>query len=130
AVYLDDTAVDGVEVVDAPQQRALARPRRPEDADDLTGAHLDVDAPEHMVVPEPLVYAVNAQHRVGRSSCGGYLRHCAPPVVVVAKAVVVAMVVVPGPVLLDARRDPGCEALKRRSRKCWPMPAMVTRIRY
>ena len=60
---MDRSGVDGLEPVDAPQQRGLARPRRTDEAHDLAGADVERDAAQHRDVPEALVHAIDAQQR-------------------------------------------------------------------
>ena len=54
AVDPDAAAVDRLELVDAAQERRLARARRPEQADDLAAVHVEVDALEHLGAVEAL----------------------------------------------------------------------------
>src|SRR5262249_45745419 len=65
AVDLDPAAVDLLQVVDAAQERRLARPRRPDDADDLGAAHVERDAPQHLEPTEALVYVLGVENEVG-----------------------------------------------------------------
>src|SRR5690606_11484854 len=54
AVDPDPAAVDVLQLVDATQERGLARAGRPEQAHHLAGLDGHVDAPEHLVAPEGL----------------------------------------------------------------------------
>ena len=54
AVDPDPAAVDGLELVDAAQERRLARPGGAEQHDDLAAAHVHVDALEHLGAVEGL----------------------------------------------------------------------------
>src|SRR5690606_40538468 len=57
------TGVGDLEVVDAPPQRALAASAGPDDHHGLAGHDLQVDAPEHVQVPEALVDLLEPDHR-------------------------------------------------------------------
>ena len=65
----DPAGVDGLQQVDATQQRALARPRRSDEAHHLVLREHEVDAPEDRVGPERLAQALDAQrlHAEGRA---------------------------------------------------------------
>ena len=54
-VEQDRALVDLLEVVDHPQQRALARAARADDDHDLSAFDLEIDVPQHMQRPEALV---------------------------------------------------------------------------
>ena len=62
ALDLDGARVNRLELVDAAQERALARAGRPDDREDLAAADLHIDALEHSEVAERLVDIVHAQH--------------------------------------------------------------------
>ena len=65
--------VDGLQQVDASQQRALARPGRPDEAHDLVLRHGQVDALEHEMVAERLAQALDAQRLPAeRRTCTRY----------------------------------------------------------
>ena len=64
------TGVDLLEVVDAAQERRLARSRGPEQAHHLTLAHLQRDALQDLEAAEALVYALGVDH---------HLAHLIPP---------------------------------------------------
>ena len=57
--------IDLLEVVDAAKERALARARRAEQADDLARADLEVDALEYLVSAEGLVHLLRFDHQAG-----------------------------------------------------------------
>src|SRR5215469_10879561 len=59
APQADPSRVDGLEQVDAAQQRRLARTRRPYQADHLMGGDRQVDALEHLVRTERLVQVLD-----------------------------------------------------------------------
>jgi hypothetical protein len=56
AIHRDLTALVLLQPVDRADERRLARPRRAEDDDDLAGLDRQVDAAQHMQLPEPLVH--------------------------------------------------------------------------
>src|SRR5207253_1360755 len=62
-VDADLTVLDRLERVDAPQHRALATARRPDQAHDLVLVDAEVDALQHVVTTEPLVHAVELEER-------------------------------------------------------------------
>ena len=57
--HADPPGVDGLQQVDAAQQRRLARARRADQADDLVRGHRQVDALEHLVGLEGLVQVLD-----------------------------------------------------------------------
>ena len=70
AVDLEPAGVDLLEMVDAAQQRGLARSGRADDAHDLAALHLEVDAFEHLVDAEALADPFGLDHR-GRTELIG-----------------------------------------------------------
>ena len=63
----DLPVIDGLEEVQASQQRGLARPARADERDHFVGRQLEVDAAEHLALPEGLVDAGRPQqsgHRI------------------------------------------------------------------
>ncbi|GMA87876.1 hypothetical protein GCM10025868_31260 [Angustibacter aerolatus] len=70
SVELDHAVVEGLEQVDAPQQRRLARPRRADQRHALVRRDVEVEAVEHHVRPVRLAQAAHAQQRA---------RHGTPP---------------------------------------------------
>ena len=66
AVPRHAAGVGDEEAGDHPQQRALARPARPEQADDLPGADGQADLVEHHPVAEPDGHPVDLEHRTPR----------------------------------------------------------------
>src|SRR5258708_8883516 len=65
AVKRQPAGVDLFQVVDAAQERALARTRGSDHAHDLFGCHLQVDATEDFEAAEALVYSLRLDHRHG-----------------------------------------------------------------
>ena len=63
----DPAGIDGLEQVDAAQERGLARPRRPDQADDLVLGDGQVDAAQDLERAERLVQPLDPE-RLGRSS--------------------------------------------------------------
>ena len=61
ALEADLAALDGLEAVDAAQQRRLAAARRPDEAHDLVLVDVQVDAPQHLVGAEALVDGVDVE---------------------------------------------------------------------
>ncbi|ARX88851.1 hypothetical protein SMD44_08338 [Streptomyces alboflavus] len=61
-VDADRAAVQLLQVVDGAQERGLAGAGRADDHGDLTGAHLQVDAAQHLVGAEVLVDAADVHH--------------------------------------------------------------------
>jgi hypothetical protein len=57
----DPARVDRLQEVDAPQERGLPRARRPDQADHLVLADLEVDAPEHLERAEGLPHPLQAE---------------------------------------------------------------------
>src|SRR5439155_19188495 len=79
AVDPQPARVDLLEVVDAAQERALARPGRADEAHHLLGGHLEVDALQHLEPAEALVDSFGQNHLAGHhipcplsSRRGGY----------------------------------------------------------
>src|SRR5699024_7324759 len=68
----DPPGLDLLELVDAPQEGRLARPGRPEQADDLSGRDVEVDALEHLGGAEGLAHLDGVDEWPG---------HLAPPIV-------------------------------------------------
>src|SRR6201999_4433242 len=66
AVDREAARVDLLEVVDAAQERRLARARRPEQAHDLARGDLQRDPLEHLLAPEALVHPPGFAHRPAR----------------------------------------------------------------
>src|SRR6266851_8398323 len=62
AVYVEAAGVDLLQVVDAAQERALARTRRADDAHDLLGLDDEVDAAQHLEAAEALVHSLRRDH--------------------------------------------------------------------
>ncbi len=60
-------------MVDAAEERRLARARRAEDAHHLAGNHFEGDAFQHLEPPEVLVHALRLDHHVAHS-CGRITR--------------------------------------------------------
>ena len=84
AVDPDPAAVDRLELVDAAQEGGLPRPGRAEEADDLAGVHVQVDALEDLVAVEGLHHVDGVhQRRVRMPWCcpavARLRRHHAPP---------------------------------------------------
>ena len=72
----DPAAVDRLEQVHAPQERRLAGPGRPDEADHLVLADVEVDAAEHLEPAEGLVQVLDAQKAHGAHAAAlGELRH-------------------------------------------------------
>ena len=69
----DPARVDGLEPVDAPQQRGLARARGADQAHDLVLGDDQVDPAQHLERPERLVQALDPQG-LGRGRTGGSRR--------------------------------------------------------
>src|SRR3954467_2949438 len=61
-VDTETAGVDLLQMVDAAQERRLARARRPEEAHHLAGGDLERDALEHLEPPEALVDALGLDH--------------------------------------------------------------------
>jgi hypothetical protein len=57
-VHVQLSRGDGLQGVDAPEQRALAGAARSDDDDDLTLLHREIDVLEDLEVSEVLVYAL------------------------------------------------------------------------
>src|SRR4029077_5539248 len=70
AVDRDIAAVDGLELVDAAQERALSGTRRSDDADDLAPANLEIDVFQDVKRPEIFLQANGLDDRF-------HLRHLA-----------------------------------------------------
>ena len=70
----DPTGRRGLEHVDAPQQRRLARPRRADHAHDLAGVDLQADVLEHLVVAERLGQVLDGD-RVARRRFDRWAAH-------------------------------------------------------
>ena len=81
-VHPEPAGVDLLQVVDAAEERRLPRARRPEDADDRPGWHLERDPLQHLEPAEALVHALGLHHRLShqvprcekrlrRSRCSG-----------------------------------------------------------
>ena len=64
AVDRQPAGVDLLQVVDAAQERRLARARRTEHAHHLAAVDLEVDALQHLEAPEALVDALGLDHRL------------------------------------------------------------------
>src|SRR5690606_19588052 len=72
AVDDDAPGVVLLEPVDAADQRRLARPRRPDDDDDLAPTDLQIDAPQGFEVAEALHDALELDHHLaGAAGDGG-----------------------------------------------------------
>src|SRR6185295_5462483 len=102
-------AIDALKLVDAAQERALARPRRADDAEDLAFRHLEGDALQCREVAEVLVHVDRNHHR----TC---LLHVQAPASTAVGAT-------------RAWRSPWPRA-KRRSRKYCPNESTVTTAIY
>ena len=61
----DPASVDGLEPVDAAQERGLARARGADQADDLVLGHDQIDPAQHLERPEGLVEALDPQGLAG-----------------------------------------------------------------
>ena len=68
AVDRQPAGVDLLQVVDAAQERRLARARGPEQAHHLAAPDLEVDALQHLEAPEALVHALGLDHRLAHAT--------------------------------------------------------------
>ena len=67
AAHPHPAAIDTLQVVDAGQQRALARSGLADDAHHRPRPHLHVDAAQHFLGAEPLAQPPDANHRLGHA---------------------------------------------------------------
>ena len=80
AVEKDRTLVDLLEIVDHPEQRALARAARADNDHDLPTFDLQIDVAQHMQRPEALVYSLKADDRfASRAAKGSHQRRRLSP---------------------------------------------------
>ena len=70
ALDQDPAGVDGLDQVDAAQQRGLAAPRGADERDDLVLGDVEVDPPQHLELAEGLVQALDRQGGHARSLAG------------------------------------------------------------
>jgi hypothetical protein len=64
AVYMYLTIVDGLELVDAPDERAFSRPGRPADHDDFARINMEIHVIEDMEIAKPLVDLFEGDHAI------------------------------------------------------------------
>ena len=70
AIDLQRTLLKGFQAIDAPEQRAFARPTFADDGNDFARAHVQVNALEHLVVAKRLAQALDVDRGLGFSGCG------------------------------------------------------------
>src|SRR5690606_6538177 len=75
---LDPAAIGDLEKVDAAKERALSRPARPDDRDDVAAARLEIDSLEDFDRPEALVEIRDFQRDLAGFFGGGPVRHHSP----------------------------------------------------
>src|SRR5262249_49028962 len=79
ALEEDPSGVNGLEEVDATQQRALAAATRSDHDEDLAGGDLEVDSVEHDEVAEALPQVLELDHRGGDAARRFTNDSCPPP---------------------------------------------------
>src|SRR5262245_168695 len=75
AIDVEPASVDGFQVVDAAQERGLARAGRADHAHHLTPADAQRDAAQHLEGTEVLVHLLRLHHRAIGAALGGNLVH-------------------------------------------------------
>src|SRR4029077_15901173 len=97
----DRPTVDGLEEIDASEQRGLARSGRPDEAHDLVLVDRHVDAAQHPVVTEPLLELLDLEicgHPFARIFCGSRRTRWS---VTTARGMVMTMYAIATPVTAD-----------------------------
>src|SRR4051794_7221954 len=118
AVHPEPTGVDLLQVVDAAQERRLARPGGADHAHHLAGRDLQIDPLQHVDVPEGLAHALGPHH--GRAGTGlQHVGQCSLPTDSASRAARCARV----------SRAPN-PRLNRFSRKYWPTISRLVSARY
>ena len=108
AIDRQPARVDLLQVVDAAQERGLARARGSEQAHHLAALHLEVDALQHLEAPKALVHALGQDHG---------LAHTTPRLPIHRARIVIC----------SARENP---RPNRRSMKYWPTYSTLVIARY